>query len=199
VVLPSRPKTGRIGPRRSCPHGPKPRAPQAAFCQDPRRSLSRVSRESNRVHQREAARRDLIEQFLYLAEEAGIETAERFLYQAEASFKQLAEHPKMGSPLTLRPPELAGLRKWRVREFDDHLIFYLPRADGVSIVRMLHAARDCWRLTGIETDGVGEGATTLQLHLDARQTKAHTLIGSPDGTPHKNSRFRPGAAPSHSR
>jgi toxin ParE1/3/4 len=65
----------------------------------------------SKVHQREAARRDLIEHFLYLAEEAGIETAERFLAQAEASFKQLAEHPKMGSPLTLCPPELAGLRK----------------------------------------------------------------------------------------
>jgi toxin ParE1/3/4 len=105
-----------------------------------------------KVHQREAARRDLIEHFLYLAEEAGIETAERFLAQAEASFKQLAAHPKMGSPLTLRPPELAGLRKWRVSDFDNHLIFYLPRADGVSIVRVLHAARDWWRLLGIETE-----------------------------------------------
>jgi len=68
-----------------------------------------------KVHQHEAARRDLIEHVLYLAEAAGLATAERFLdkAEAEASFKQLAEHPKMGSPLTLRPPQLAGLRKWR--------------------------------------------------------------------------------------
>ena len=86
---------------------------------------------------REAARRDLIEHFLYLADEAGLATAERFLAQAEASFQQLAEHPKMGAPLTLRPPELAGLRKWRVSDF--------------AIVRVLHAARDWQRLLGIET------------------------------------------------
>ena len=55
------------------------------------------------------------------------------------------------APLILRPPELAELRKWRVKDFDNHLIFYLPRPDGVSIVRVLHAASDWWGLLGIET------------------------------------------------
>jgi toxin ParE1/3/4 len=57
----------------------------------------------------------------------------------------------IGAPLILRPPELAELRKWRVKDFDNHLIFYLPRPDGVSIVRVLHAASDWWGLLGIET------------------------------------------------
>jgi toxin ParE1/3/4 len=57
----------------------------------------------------------------------------------------------IGAPLILRPPELAELRKWRVKDFDNHLIFYLPRPDGVSIVRELHAAGDWWGLLGIET------------------------------------------------
>lgn len=55
----------------------------------------------------------------------------------------------MGAPLVLRRPELAGLRKWRVREFEDVLIFYRPRPDGVSIVRVLHGAMDWWQLLGL--------------------------------------------------
>ena len=103
-----------------------------------------------RVFQRAAARRDLVEHFVYLAEHASLDTAERFLAHAEASFNDLAEQPMMGAPLTLKPPELAGVRKWRVKDFDNYLIFYLPRADGVSIVRVLYAARDWWSLLRFE-------------------------------------------------
>ena len=50
----------------------------------------------------------------------------------------------MGAPLAWRSPKLAGLRKRRVSDFENRLIFYLPRPDGVAIVRVLHAAR-AWR------------------------------------------------------
>ena len=103
-----------------------------------------------KVHQRATARRDLVEHFVYLVENAGLDIAERFLANAEASFNDLAGQPMIGAPLTLQNPALASLRKWRVKDFDDHLIFYLPRPDGVSIVRVLHAARDWWTLLGIE-------------------------------------------------
>jgi toxin ParE1/3/4 len=56
----------------------------------------------------------------------------------------------MGAPLSLRSPKLAGLRKWRVGGFENFLIFYLPRPDGVTIVRILHAAQDWWTLLGIQ-------------------------------------------------
>ena len=100
------------------------------------------------VTKREAARRDLVEHFVYLAEEAGLDVAERFLANAEASFNDLAQQPEMGAPLTLKHPALANVRKWRVNGFDNHLVFYEPRPDGVSIVRVLHAARDWWGLLG---------------------------------------------------
>ena len=86
-----------------------------------------------------------------MAENAGLDTAERFLAQAEASFDDLAGLPTMGAPLTLKRPELAGLRKWRVKDFDNYLIFYVPRPHGISIVRVLYAARDWWSLLGIES------------------------------------------------
>ena len=33
--------------------------------------------------------------------------------------------------------------------FDNHLIFYQPRHNGVSITRVLHAASDWWTLLGL--------------------------------------------------
>jgi toxin ParE1/3/4 len=100
------------------------------------------------ITQREAARRDLVEHFVYLADEAGLDTAERFLRNAEASFSLLATQPNMGAPLSLRRPELAGLRKWRVGQFRDELQkgqtagnvlahgdrrgFFVARDDGVD-------------------------------------------------------------------
>jgi toxin ParE1/3/4 len=105
-----------------------------------------------KVFRRPAARRDLIAHYAYLAENAGEAVADRFLSQAEASFDDLNKQPKMGAPLTLRRAELDGLRKWQVRDFDNFLIFYLSRPDGISIVRVLHAASDWWGLLGIIGD-----------------------------------------------
>ena len=102
------------------------------------------------ISKREAAKRDLVEHFVYLAENASIDVAERFLSKAEESFNDLAHQPLMGAPLTLKHPDLANIRKWRVKGFDNHLVFYEPRPNGVSIVRVLHAASDWWGLLGME-------------------------------------------------
>lgn len=110
-----------------------------------------------KVRQREAARRDLVEHFVYLAENASLDTAERFLSNAEASFNDLARQPAMGAPLKLKHPDLAGMRKWRVKDFDNHLVFYLPNIDGVTVVRVLHAAGDWWSL--LDIDGSSSSAS----------------------------------------
>ncbi|MBW8831155.1 MAG: type II toxin-antitoxin system RelE/ParE family toxin [Burkholderiales bacterium] len=102
------------------------------------------------VTQREAARRDLVEHFVYLAENAGLDVAERFLTNAEASFNDLVQQPRMGAPLNLKHPVLVNIRKWRVKGFENHLVFYEPRPDGASIVRVLHAASNWWQLLGFE-------------------------------------------------
>jgi toxin ParE1/3/4 len=102
-----------------------------------------------RVYRRAAARRDLVEHYVYLAENAGEDTAERFFAQAEGTFLALADQPQMGSGLTLQDARLAGLRKWRVQGFENFLVFYLPRNDGVSIVRVLYAAQDWWGVLGV--------------------------------------------------
>jgi toxin ParE1/3/4 len=72
------------------------------------------------------------------------------LFQAESSFDDLAMQPLMGSPLILKHPDLVGMRKWRIKDFDRHLVFYQPRHEGVSIVRVLHSSSDWWELLGLQ-------------------------------------------------
>jgi toxin ParE1/3/4 len=105
-----------------------------------------------RVYQRATARRDLIQHFVHLAETAGDETADRFLTNTRSTFADLAEQPQIGAPLHLSNPALEHMRKWRVRGFEKYLVFYLPRPDGVSVIRVLHASRDWLGLFGIDTD-----------------------------------------------
>lgn len=68
-----------------------------------------------KIYQRAAARRDLVEHFVYLAENANPETAERFLAQTKASFNALAEQPMIGAPLTLCDSTLAGMRNGELK------------------------------------------------------------------------------------
>jgi toxin ParE1/3/4 len=90
---------------------------------------------------RAAAARDLAEQADYLAERS-LEAALRFLDAVAETFRDLASMPEMGSPRQVRNPALAGLRKWRIRGFEDYLIFYRPIGNGIEVLRVLHAARD---------------------------------------------------------
>ena len=101
------------------------------------------------VFQRPAARRDLIAHYVHLSEAASQPVADRFLARAAARFEDLANQPLIGAQLNTKVSTLTGLRKWRIKDFDEYMIFYLPRSGGASIVRVLHAARDWWRLLGI--------------------------------------------------
>lgn len=54
--------------------------------------------------------------------------------------------------LSFQNSDLIGIRKWRVRNFENFLIFYLPDSEGVTIVRIMHAAQDWWVLLDVETN-----------------------------------------------
>jgi toxin ParE1/3/4 len=64
-----------------------------------------------RVYRRAAARRDLIEHFVHLAETAGESRAKRFLDGAQANFDHLAAQPMIRAPVKLQSPSLTGMRK----------------------------------------------------------------------------------------
>ncbi len=90
---------------------------------------------------RPLARQDLIDQFLFLSERTE-ETALRFLEMVETTLEELAKLPEMGSSQKCKHPLLAGLRRWRVRDFEKHLIFYRTSGDGIEVLRFLYATRD---------------------------------------------------------
>lgn len=105
-----------------------------------------------RYHGLPAADRDLDDQAGYLAQEASLETALRFYDAAGATFENIARMPGIGQPRESANPRLAGLRVWRVKGFEKHLIFYRPGDDGVEIVRVLHGARDIDSVLEAEDD-----------------------------------------------
>lgn len=69
-----------------------------------------------KIYQRAVARRDLVDHFVYLAENAGLATAERFLTNVGASFDELAGHPMIGVGADVTasraggPPQMARQR-----------------------------------------------------------------------------------------
>lgn len=87
------------------------------------------------------ADRDIDELFLYI-DRHNHDAAVRFLDAAEDSFRMLAAMPELGERQTFTRPELAELRVWQVKGFENHLIFYRHTDGGVEMVRVLHASRD---------------------------------------------------------
>jgi len=88
------------------------------------------------------AKLDLMDCAAYLAEHGSLRVALRFLECAEATFRTLAEHPGFGRMREFGRPELTGLRSFRVQDFENYLVFYLPREPGIEVVRVLHGAQD---------------------------------------------------------
>jgi toxin ParE1/3/4 len=93
-------------------------------------------------------RRDLLQHFAYLEEQAGIEVAHRFLTAVTDTAEALARMPHMASVYGFQRPSLRRVRRWPVRGFENWLIFYLPKRDGVDIVRVIHGSRDIASVLG---------------------------------------------------
>jgi toxin ParE1/3/4 len=93
------------------------------------------------VLKRPAARIDLAACYAYIGER-NLDAARRFRLAAEATFVGLARMPGVGAHYEVANPRLQGLRCSQVRRFRNYLIFYLPIAGGIDVIRVLHAARN---------------------------------------------------------
>jgi len=51
----------------------------------------------------------------------------------------LRRHPRIGR---LRSFSVPGVRSWVMPDFQNYLIFYLPRRNGIDVIRVLHGARN---------------------------------------------------------
>ena len=100
-----------------------------------------------RVLKRAAARRDLIAQWVWYAENAGIEVADRFLDAAERTLDLAAKQADSGALCHFGRIELQGMRRVPVADgFERILLFYFPLQDGVDLIRVVHGSRDLQRL-----------------------------------------------------
>ena len=99
------------------------------------------------VRRRESAKRDLVAQWVWYAENAHIDTADRFLKAVEDAVSILADQPEAGSRLFVHRPELQGIRRFPLADgFEKILLFYFPRRYGIELVRVVHGNRDLERL-----------------------------------------------------
>ena len=39
-------------------------------------------------------------------------------------------------------PDLAAIRRFAIKGFENYLIFYLPTKEGIEVVRIIHGSRD---------------------------------------------------------
>ena len=67
-----------------------------------------------RAGKRESAKRDLMSQWVWYAENADFDTADRFLAAAESTTAMLAGQPECGTRVFVTKPELQGMRRFPV-------------------------------------------------------------------------------------
>lgn len=100
-----------------------------------------------RILIRDAAKRDLLERWVWYAEHAAVETADRFLEAAQRTFSLLSAQPEAGTRYLTDRPELHGLRRFPLSGgFEKTLVFYLPAENGIDVLRVLHGSQDLQNL-----------------------------------------------------
>lgn len=82
-----------------------------------------------------AARQDLNNLWDYIAEESP-QAADRVINALRASLRNLAEHPEMGRQRDELIPHLRSFPSQR------HVIFYRHDSETITVLRVLHEARD---------------------------------------------------------
>jgi toxin ParE1/3/4 len=102
------------------------------------------------ITQRLRARLDLLDQFVYLGEQATVEVAERYFAAVEETCNLLLTQPQSGASYESGIERLAGLRRAPVKGFMSYLLFYIPRSGGIDVIRVLHAARDIESIFAVE-------------------------------------------------
>lgn len=80
---------------------------------------------------------DLTEAYAYLTER-NPRAGDRLLDVVEATIEMLAAFPELGRP---RNDLRAGVRSFKLRRFQ-HILFYRLEAKEMTLLRLLHGARD---------------------------------------------------------
>ena len=99
------------------------------------------------IFKRPQAERDIEECFVYIAED-NIDKGVTFLVAVEEAIEQLARFPLLGKERQFSDKRFQNMRMWKVKNFENYLIFYMVADDLIEIVRVLHSSRDIEDLFG---------------------------------------------------
>lgn len=69
--------------------------------------------------------------------------ATRFLDAVDDELSLLAVHPFLGRK---RHFKTKGIRSWRIRRFENFLMFYAVHTKSIEVIRILHGAREVRKL-----------------------------------------------------
>ena len=90
----------------------------------------------------EAAVSDILEQSDWYEAQSGKELARRWEKAVTSTLLRISRGPRSGSPCKFGSPELLGARRAPIAGFPRHLVFYLLSPDDITILRIVHGARD---------------------------------------------------------
>ena len=99
------------------------------------------------IFKRPQAERDIEECFVFIAEE-NLDAGVYFLVAVEDSLEQIAKFPEIGKKREFQDKRFENLRMWRVKKYENYLIFYKVTEDRIEMVRLLHGSRDIEDLFG---------------------------------------------------
>ena len=94
-----------------------------------------------RVFATPRAQDDIDEHAIHIAGD-NLDAGLRFLDAIDHARSELAHLPEIGSARRFDPPALSGLRVWPVPRFENWLIFCRIDEQALTVVRVLHGARD---------------------------------------------------------
>ncbi|MEH2120588.1 type II toxin-antitoxin system RelE/ParE family toxin [Nostoc sp.] len=97
---------------------------------------------SYRLIVKDRATQDLRHLANYILVNGNTDVAVKFLSAAEETFAQLVKTPGIGKVAQLVVSRLGEIRQWRIKDFQDYLIFYRIEDTTVEILRVFHGARD---------------------------------------------------------
>lgn len=84
---------------------------------------------------------DIVEIADFIAQE-NLDASDRFIAATEETFAHLLKMPELGGVREFTNPKLSAVRMWRLKGFEKYLVFYQATTTEVTILRVLHGARD---------------------------------------------------------
>jgi toxin ParE1/3/4 len=96
---------------------------------------------SRRILKRPQAEHDIEDCFVYIAED-NPDKGIGFLANLESELTRLGDFPQLGTKLKFGDAQLQNIRMWRVRGYENFLIFYRADEKSIEIIRVLHHARN---------------------------------------------------------